>query len=145
MIIHEQRNAAVALQLPYSLCAGLNILEGEAMQIKCYENGKRVSHAVVHNGFVFLTGQVADDTNQNVKSQAKQIFAKIDNLLNQVGSDQTKILSFSIWQADHISCNEESGIGAAWVPNGNTLARACAEAKLAYPQHTIEIGLVAVV
>lgn len=115
------------------------------MQIQRYESGKRMSQAVVYNGFVFLAGQVADDTNQNVKGQAKQILAKIDKLLNQVGSDKTKILSVNIWLADYTSYNDVNEVWDAWVPEGNTPARACVESKLAFPQYTIEIGLVAAV
>lgn len=39
------------------------------MEIKRYESGRRMSQAVVHGGFVFLAGQVADDTSQDVKGQ----------------------------------------------------------------------------
>lgn len=41
----------------------------EQMEIKRYESGRRMSQAVVHGGFVFLAGQVADDTSQDVKGQ----------------------------------------------------------------------------
>jgi enamine deaminase RidA (YjgF/YER057c/UK114 family) len=46
------------------------------MQIRRYESGKRMSQAVVHNGFAFLAGQVAGDPSQDVKGQTTQILAR---------------------------------------------------------------------
>ncbi|SIT36461.1 RutC family protein HI_1627 [Paraburkholderia ribeironis] len=115
------------------------------MQIKRYENGKRMSQAVVHNGFAFLAGQVADDPSQDIKGQTMQILAKIDRLLQQVGADKTKVLSASIWLADYKTFNEMNEVWDAWVPEGEAPARACVESKLAFPQYTVEIGVIAAV
>ncbi|WP_269501639.1 RidA family protein [Burkholderia sp. IMCC1007] len=115
------------------------------MQIKRYESGKRMSMAVVYNGFVFVAGQVADDPSQDVKGQTTQILAKIDKLLEQVGSDKTKVLSASIWIADYTTFNEMNEVWDAWVPEGDAPARACVESKLAFPQYTVEIGVIAAV
>ncbi|WP_175783143.1 RidA family protein [Burkholderia anthina] len=115
------------------------------MQIKRYGSGKRMSQAVVHGGLAFLAGQVADDPSQDVKGQTAQILAKIDRLLEQVGSDKTRILSASIWIADYTTFNEMNEIWDAWVPEGEAPARACVESKLAFPQYTVEIGVIAAV
>ena len=115
------------------------------MQIKRYQVGKRMSQAVVHNGLVFLAGQVADDPTQDVKGQTAQILAKIDRLLAQAGSDKTRILSASIWLADYTTYNDVNEIWDAWVPEGEAPARACVESKLAFPQYTVEIGVIAAV
>ena len=115
------------------------------MQIQRYESGKRMSQVVVYGGFAFLAGQVADDTSLDVKGQTGQILAKIDRLLQQAGSDKTKILSANIWLADYKTFNEMNEVWDAWVPEGNAPARACVESKLAFPQYTVEIGVVAAV
>jgi enamine deaminase RidA (YjgF/YER057c/UK114 family) len=115
------------------------------MQIKRYDSGQRMSQAVVYGGFVFLAGQVADDTGQDVKGQAAQILAKIDRLLEKAGSDKTKVLSASIWLASHASYNDVNEVWDAWVPAGHAPARACVESKLAFPQYTVEIGVIAAV
>lgn len=115
------------------------------MQIKRYESGKRMSMAVVYNGFVFVAGQVADDPTQDAKGQTAQILAKIDKLLEQVGSDKKKVLSASIWLADYKTFNEMNDVWDAWVPEGEAPARACVESKLAFPQYTVEIGVIAAV
>jgi enamine deaminase RidA (YjgF/YER057c/UK114 family) len=115
------------------------------MQIKRFEAGKRMSQAVVYGGFAFLAGQVAADPSQDVKGQTAQILAKIDRLLEQVGSDKTKVLSASIWLADYQTFNEMNEVWDAWVPEGDAPARACVESKLAFPQYTVEIGVIAAV
>lgn len=115
------------------------------MQIKRYDSGKRMSQAVVYGGFAFLAGQVADDTNLDVKGQTAQILAKIDRLLEKIGADKTRILSASIWLASHTSYNDVNEIWDAWVPEGHAPARACVESKLAFPQYTVEIGVIAAV
>jgi len=115
------------------------------MQIKRYDTGKRMSQAVVHGGFAFLAGQVADDTSQDVKGQTAQILAKIDALLAKLGSDKTRVLSANIWLASHASYNDMNEVWDAWVPEGEAPARACVESKLAFPQYTVEIGVIAAV
>jgi enamine deaminase RidA (YjgF/YER057c/UK114 family) len=104
-----------------------------------------MSQAVLHAGFAFLAGQVADDPSRDVKGQTEQILAKIDRLLAQVGSDKTRILSASIWLADYKTFNEMNEVWDAWVPEGDAPARACVESKLAFPQYTVEIGVIAAV
>lgn len=115
------------------------------MQIKRYDTNQRMSQAVVHNGFAFLAGQVADDTSQDVKGQATQILAKIDALLSKLGSDKTRVLSATIWLASSSSYNDVNEVWDAWVPTGEAPARACVESKLAFPQYTVEIGVIAAV
>lgn len=113
------------------------------MQIQRFAPGPRMSQAVVCGGFVFLAGQVADDTSLDVAGQTRQILEKIDRLLAQAGSSKSKLLSVNIWLADHGSFNEMNGVWDAWVDAQNTPARACVESALAFPQYTVEIGGIA--
>lgn len=53
-----------------------------------------MSQAVVHNGVAYLSGQVAMDLpGAPVADQARAIFARIDSLLDRVGTDRSKLLS----------------------------------------------------
>ncbi len=115
------------------------------MSLQYIQPGARMSAAVKANGFVFLSGQVADDTSASVAGQTEQILAKIDKLLAEAGSSKEKIVSASIWIADAATFNEMNGVWDAWVPEGHAPARACVESKLAFPQYTVEIGVIAVV
>ncbi|MDP6259934.1 MAG: Rid family hydrolase, partial [Rhodospirillales bacterium] len=53
----------------------------------------RMSQIVIHNGIVYLSGQVAEDWSAGIVGQTEQILKKIENLLAKAGSDKSKILS----------------------------------------------------
>lgn len=113
------------------------------MAIQRHNVGKRLSEIVVHNGTVYLAGEVPDDTSKDITGQTREVLAKIDRLLAQVGSDRTKILSAQVFIAD---MGEFAGMNAAWdawVAPGNAPARATIEAKLANPAYKVEIMCVA--
>lgn len=112
--------------------------------IKRLVPGPRMSQAVVHGNLVFLAGQVAQRASgASVREQTKDILARIEELLAEAGSDKTKLLSATIWLTDIATFNEMNEVWDAWVSPGNTPARACVEAKLAAPQFTVEIAIVA--
>ncbi|MET4575460.1 RidA family protein [Ottowia thiooxydans] len=115
------------------------------MNIQRIQPNARMSAAVVCNGFVFLSGQVADDTTADVAGQTRQILDKIDRILAEAGSSKERVLSANIWIAEASTFNEMNSVWDAWVPAGNTPARACVESKLAFPQYTVEIGVIAAV
>ena len=102
-----------------------------------------MSQAVIHNGTVYLAGQVADDTSKGTAGQTAQILAKIDSLLAAAGTEKSKILSATIWLTDMENFEEMNGIWDAWVPEGDAPARACVESKLARPEFLVEIGIIA--
>jgi enamine deaminase RidA (YjgF/YER057c/UK114 family) len=109
------------------------------MEIRRLQPGKRMSQAVVYNNTVYLAGQVAEDTNQDVAGQTRQVLASIDTLLKEAGSDKTKILSATIVLADMATFAEMNAVWDTWVAQGHTPARATIEAKLAAPQYRVEI------
>ncbi|MDX2104211.1 MAG: RidA family protein [Alphaproteobacteria bacterium] len=111
--------------------------------IQRFQPGPRMSGAVKANGFVFLAGQVADDTSEPVAGQTRQVLAKIDQLLAEAGTDKTRILSANIWLSDISTFADMNSVWDAWVPQGNTPARATVEAKLATPAYTVEIAVIA--
>lgn len=106
--------------------------------------GARMSKAVVHNGVVYLAGQVADKmAGQSVAEQTREIVAIIDQLLAEAGSDKTKMLSATIYLADIKTFPEMNSVWDTWVAQGHTPARATVEARLAAPQYTVEIAVIA--
>jgi len=115
------------------------------MTIQRHNVGKRLSEAVVHNGTVYLAGEVPDDTTKDITAQTEQVLAKIDRLLAQVGSDRTKILSAQIFLPD---MKDFAGMNVAWekwVVPGQTPARATIEAKLANAAYKVEIMCIAAI
>jgi len=102
-----------------------------------------MSEAVIHNGMVFLAGQVADDTKQDVGGQTSQVLAEIDRLLAEAGSDKSKLLSAQIFLADMADFAAMNKVWEAWVVPGQTPARATVEAAMAKPAYLVEIVVTA--
>ena len=113
------------------------------MTIQRIKGGARMSMAVVHGDTVYVAGQVADDPSADVAGQTKQVLGKIDAVLAEAGTDKSRILSATIWLRDMASFAQMNGAWDAWVPQGNTPARATVEAKLAAPQYLVEIAVIA--
>jgi enamine deaminase RidA (YjgF/YER057c/UK114 family) len=70
------------------------------MEIKRLHVGKRLSETAIHNGTVYLAGQIADDTTQDIAGQTREVLGHVDRLLAEAGSDKTRILSCQIYIAD---------------------------------------------
>ncbi len=114
------------------------------MAIQRIEPGPRMSAAVVHGDTAYLAGHVADTAKgKSVGEQTKDILAQIEETLASAGSDKTKILSATIYLADIKTFGEMNAVWDVWVSKGNTPARATVEAKLAAPEYTVEIVMVA--
>jgi enamine deaminase RidA (YjgF/YER057c/UK114 family) len=111
--------------------------------IKRLHVGPRMSDAVIHQGLVYLAGQVADDKSLDVAGQTQQILATIDRLLAEAGSDKTRILTAMIFLSDISTFSQMNKVWDAWVPQGHTPARATVESRLAAPEYKVEIKVVA--
>ncbi len=106
--------------------------------------GPRMSMAVVHGGTVYTAGQVAKETaGQGVAEQTRDILSIIDGLLAEAGTDKSRLLMANIWLTDIGTFQEMNAVWDSWVSPGNTPARATVEAKLAAPQYTVEIAVIA--
>ena len=113
------------------------------MAIQRHNTGKRLSEIVVHNGTIYLAGEVPDDTSKDITGQTEEVLMKIDKLLAQVGSDKSKLLSAQIFLPD---MKDFPGMNVAWekwVLPGQTPARATIEAKLANAAYKVEIMCIA--
>ena len=112
------------------------------MTIERRHSNQRMSQSVVHNGTVYLAGQVGK-AGDSVTEQTKTILASIDRLLTEAGSSREHMLQAIIWLADMKDFAEMNSVWDAWVPQGHPPARACGEAKLAAPGYLVEIIVVA--
>lgn len=113
--------------------------------IKRLEIGTRMSEMAVHNGTVYLAGQVADDASADIQGQTAQVLAAIDALLARVGSDKSKILMTQIFLADFADFAGMNVVWDAWVVPGHTPPRATVQAALAKPEWKIEVVVTAAV
>ncbi|WP_319826462.1 RidA family protein [Thalassovita sp.] len=105
--------------------------------------GPRMSQAVVHNGTVYLAGQVGEGA--TVAAQTRDCLRQVDELLARAGSSKQAILSTTICLADIADFAEMNSVWDEWVPQGDTPARATIEAKLAAPKYRVEIIVTAAV
>jgi len=116
------------------------------MTIQRFETGPRMSQAVVHNGTVYLAGQVASSApGGTVRDQTVAILAQIDALLAAAGTSKSRLLSATIWLTDVSKFSEMNSVWDAWVSPGNTPARACVEAKLVSLDYSVEIAVICAV
>ena len=111
-------------------------------EIKRMNTAKRMSQVVVHNGTVYLAGQVGTP-GASVEQQTRDILAKIEQLLDAAGTDKSHILQAIIWLKSMDSFAEMNAVWDAWVPEGHAPARACGSADLASPEYTVEITVIA--
>ncbi|TFW33122.1 RidA family protein [Massilia horti] len=113
------------------------------MEIKRLHVGKRLSEIAVHNETVYLAGQIAEDTTQDIEGQTREVLGHVDRLLNEVGSDKTCILTCQIYISDMAHFAGMNAVWDEWVPQGHTPPRATVEAKLANPACLVEICITA--
>ena len=113
------------------------------MEIKRLHVGKRLSEVTIHNGTVYLAGQIAGDNQQDIVGQTREVLGHIDRLLADAGSDKTRILSTQIFITDMANFPAMNTVWDTWVVPGATPPRATVEAKLADPACLVEIVVVA--
>jgi enamine deaminase RidA (YjgF/YER057c/UK114 family) len=113
------------------------------MEVKRLHVGKRLSEIAIHNGTVYLAGQIAGDTTQDIIGQTREVLGHVDRLLNEAGSSKAQILSCQIYIADMKHFPGMNEVWDAWVVPGHTPPRATVEAKLANPACLVEVVIVA--
>lgn len=115
------------------------------MSITRLQTNDRMSQAVIHGNTVYLAGQVAlSAPGGTVTAQTKAILDQIDALLAAAGTDKSKVLSATIWLCSMDDFAEMNAVWDAWSKGGNAPCRACVESpRLATPQFTVEIGIIA--
>ena len=113
------------------------------MSITRHHGNQRMSQIVIHGDTIYLAGQVAADPGADITVQTQQVLDKIETLLEEAGSDKSKILSAQIWLANISHFAQMNAVWDAWVAAGHAPARACIETRLASPDLLVEIGVVA--
>lgn len=114
-------------------------------ELKRLDQNARRSRAIVHDGKVYLSGQVADDRNTGIREQAAAVLQKIDDLLTQAGTDRSRLLWAQVWlktMEDFAAFNE---VWDAWVVPGQTPARCCGRVELNDSRCLVEITAIAAI
>ena len=105
--------------------------------------GPRLSETAVHNGTVYLAGQVPDDNNADIRGQTAQVLARVDRLLAEAGSDKSRILMAQIFLSDITDIASMNEVWDAWISAGHAPPRATVQAGLAHQAWKIEIVVTA--
>ena len=61
--------------------------------IQRFDVGTRLSEMAIHNGVVYLAGQIPEDPHLGIEGQTQQVLDDIDKLLARAGSDKSKLLT----------------------------------------------------
>ena len=114
------------------------------MTVQRYQISTRFSEICVHGNTVYLAGQVPDVTEgRDCADQARQVFASIDALLAEVGSDKSKMLQVTVWLTDMANYDAFNEQWDAWLSGVPAPARACTQARLAVDGYLVEVLVVA--
>ena len=114
------------------------------MSIERFHTNDRMSQMVIHGDTVYLAGQVAQSApGASVADQTRAILAQIDSLLAEAGTDKSKALSATIWLCSMDDFAEMNASGTHGHRRQRALPGLCRVPRLASPDFTVEIGLIA--
>ncbi|MEL1264678.1 RidA family protein [Pseudoxanthomonas putridarboris] len=113
--------------------------------IQRFDVGQRLSEMAIHNGAVYLAGQVAGNTADSICGQTRQVLDEVDALLARAGTDKTRILRAEIFLKDMNDFDAMNRVWDEWVPAGHAPPRATVQAQLANPGWLVEIVVTAAV
>ncbi len=111
--------------------------------LRRFHTNDRMSEMTIHNGTVYLAGQIADDGSQDIRGQTRQVLAAIDRLLTEAGTDKAHILRCQIFIKDLADFAAMNEVWEDWVAPGDAPCRATVGARLAKPGWKIEIVVTA--
>ena len=109
------------------------------MEITRENKTNRMSRIVIHGDTIYLCGQVCKDKTKGIKEQTTTTLEKVEELLESVGSDKSKILMIQIFIKDMKDFASMNEVYDAWVDQNNQPARACVEASAASPELLVEM------
>lgn len=105
-----------------------------------------MSDVTIHNGTAYLSGQVAMmSADAPFDEQARAIFARIDDLLAQAGTDRSKLLTASIWVVDIGDFDAFNSLWQDWLKGLRPPARATVGAQLVRSGLKLEVQVTAAI
>jgi|SRR5690554_5047116 len=113
------------------------------MTIEYQDSNARMSQVAIHNGTVYLAGQVPNDPSADMRGQTEQVLGNIDALLAQAGTSKENLLSAQIWVNDMGQFDQMNAAWDAWVVPGRPPVRVATEARLGKPEWKVEIMVIA--
>lgn len=113
-------------------------------EIHRFDQSARRSRALLHAGVAYFAGQVADDTTLDIEAQTRQALNKLDQMLEEVGTERSRLLSVQIWLKSIDDFESMNSVWDAWVvPEYRPTRCCCGNVALADPGLLVEIIAVA--
>ncbi len=109
------------------------------MEIQRLNPGPRMCEAARAGNLVFLAGQVPDALTADIHEQTRQVLAKIDRVLADLGGSKANILSIQVWLSDITDIQAMNAVWDEWVDKGNPPARATGGVALARAGMRVEM------
>jgi enamine deaminase RidA (YjgF/YER057c/UK114 family) len=114
------------------------------MDITRFHVGEKLSEIAIHNGTIYLAGQVPEDDTQSIEGQTTEVLGHIDRLLAEAGSDSSRILMCQIFLVDGADFDGMNASWMRWVAPGASPPRATVVvAGLAKPWWRVEMVVTA--
>jgi enamine deaminase RidA (YjgF/YER057c/UK114 family) len=111
----------------------------DAIMVQRFDVGARLSEMAIHNGVVYLAGQIPEDPNLDIEGQTLQVLHAIDRLLARAGTDKRNLLMVQIFLVDLNDFEGMNRVWDSWVVPGHTPPRATVQANLASDKWRLEV------
>jgi enamine deaminase RidA (YjgF/YER057c/UK114 family) len=106
--------------------------------IQRFDFDTRIHHGVVHNGTLYLTGQVGTP-GTSAGAQMQEVLDKIDRLLAKAGTSRNNILHVQMWLDDIRDFDAVNRVWDAWIAPEHAPARSSGEGRMAKPGMLVEL------
>ena len=119
-----------------------------AHDIERTHTNARMSKIVRHGGLVYLCGQTAGGSasaDADIRAQTLEVLSRIESLLNEAGSDRSRMLSVTIHLRDMDDFAAMNSVWESWIAPGAAPARTTVEARLASASLRVEMTVTAAV
>lgn len=103
----------------------------------------RWSDITVFNGIAHFVEVPEADLTADITGQVRQIFEQAEQKLARIGSDNSRILSVTIYLPDFADYAALNAVWDSWFPAGCAPSRACVKVELANPAYRVEMAFVA--
>ena len=120
-------------------------METRTVEIRRIGKTERLSRVVVHQNVAHFSGLTADNRQEDVIGQTRQILSKADGFLETIGSNRSLLLSATIWLRDIADFDRMNSAWQDWIDKGAPPARATVQAILGLPDILVEIQFTAAV
>ncbi len=102
-----------------------------------------MSAVTIHHQTVYLSGQIPDSSDLDIRKQTLEVFAKIEELLVLANTDKSRLLSAQLFVKNLDDFQTVNQLWVEWLQVHGTPARATIQADLVNPDWLIEIAVIA--